>query len=143
MLSLRPTILLFTLILLVAVVFVAADDINTTPPSEEDDNSSSEETVEDSNESRRKRSLETSLETNNKGEEGKMTGRAGIPGLPDPATILKIAQILQALGEKIVPILVEGNSAASLVAEKVGKDYKFVKNFKKELDSLTDELKPK
>ncbi|XP_012158604.1 antennal-specific protein OS-C isoform X2 [Ceratitis capitata] len=107
MLSLRPTILLFTLILLVEVVFVAADDINTTPPSEEDDNSSSEETVEDSNESRRKRSLETSLETNNKGEEGKMTGRAGIPGLPDPATILKIAQILQALGEKIVPILVE------------------------------------
>lgn len=33
--------------------------------------------------------------------------RAGIPGLPDPATIIKIAQLFQSVGEQIVPILLE------------------------------------
>ncbi|XP_054081128.1 uncharacterized protein LOC105217949 isoform X1 [Zeugodacus cucurbitae] len=137
MLLLRQNGLWFGLILLLSIVLVDAEYDNTPQPSEED-NSSSEATIEDSNESRRKRSLEaTSVDNNNKVGDGKLMPRAGIPGLPDPMTILKVAEILQALGEKVVPILVEGNSVANLVAERLDKDYAFLKDLKKEIDALT------
>lgn len=110
---------------------------NAPQPSEED-NSSSEATIEDSNESRSKRSLEaTNVDNNSKDGDGKLMARAGIPGLPDPMTILKVAEILQSLGEKIVPIIVEGNSVANLVAERLDKNYAFLKDIKTEIDSLT------
>lgn len=67
---------------------------------DDDDDSSSEETVEDSAEAGRRRKRDIS--GNSIG-----TGRAGIPGLPDPATIIKIAQLFQSVGEQIVPILLE------------------------------------
>lgn len=79
----------------------------------------------------------TSVDNNNKSGDGKLIARAGIPGLPDPTTILKVAEILQALGEKVVPILVEGNSVANLVAERLDKNYAFLKDLKTEIDSLT------
>ncbi|XP_054725142.1 antennal-specific protein OS-C [Anastrepha obliqua] len=102
------SLVLLGLILSLMAFLITAEADNAAPPSEEDDNSSSEETVEDSNESRPKRSLEaTSGENTNKGGDGKLAGKAGIPGLPDPTTILKIVEILQTLGEKVVPILVE------------------------------------
>lgn len=67
---------------------------------DDDDDSSSEETVEDSPETGRRRKRDVS--SNSIG-----AGRAGIPGLPDPATIIKIAQLFQSVGEQIVPILLE------------------------------------
>ncbi|XP_036229798.1 uncharacterized protein Os-C [Bactrocera oleae] len=107
MVLLRQNIVWLSLILLLLPFHVAANYDNTPQPSEED-NSSSEATIEDSNESRSKRSLEaTNVDNNNKDGDGKLMTRAGIPGLPDPMTILKVAEILQALGEKIVPIIVE------------------------------------
>ncbi|KAH8278971.1 hypothetical protein KR018_011820, partial [Drosophila ironensis] len=79
---------------------------------DDDDDSSSEETVEDSGESsRRRRDLNP---------DNTLSARAGIPGLPDPATIIKVAELFQSLGEQIVPILidailpsVEGGAAAA------------------------------
>ncbi|XP_015047494.2 antennal-specific protein OS-C isoform X2 [Drosophila yakuba] len=65
----------------------------------DDDDSSSEETVEDSEESRRRR---REVNTDNT-----PSARAVIPGLPDPATIIKIAELFQSVGEQVVPILVE------------------------------------
>ncbi|XP_017081811.2 antennal-specific protein OS-C isoform X1 [Drosophila eugracilis] len=65
----------------------------------DDDDSSSEETVEDSEENRRRR---RELITDNA-----PSARAAIPGLPDPATIIKIAELFQSIGEQVVPILVE------------------------------------
>ncbi|XP_067643724.1 uncharacterized protein plh isoform X2 [Eurosta solidaginis] len=110
--------------------------------SEEQPKSSSDETVEDMNETRRKRSVELSSGENYKKDiEGNSIEKAGIPGLPDPTTILKIAEILKTLGEKVVPILVEGNSVASLVTERVDKDYVFLKDFKKQIDNFTGEFK--
>ncbi|KAH8417198.1 hypothetical protein KR222_006290, partial [Zaprionus bogoriensis] len=66
----------------------------------DDDDSSSEETVEDSDEAGRRR---RDVSANNSAG----GGRAGIPGLPDPATIIKIAELFQSVGEQIVPILLE------------------------------------
>lgn len=74
------------------------NDGNNNEEDGDDDDSSSEETVEDSVEpGRRKRDVSSSIGG----------GRAGIPGLPDPATIIKIAQLFQSVGEQIVPILLE------------------------------------
>ncbi|XP_036337084.1 uncharacterized protein LOC118747191 isoform X2 [Rhagoletis pomonella] len=107
MLYLRRNILLLSLILSL-VVFLDTAKGNEASELSKEDKSSSEETSEDSNEYRRKRSLEvTSGENNNNDDERKLMGRAGIPGLPDPTTILKIVEILQTLGKKVVPILVE------------------------------------
>ncbi|XP_017476273.1 PREDICTED: uncharacterized protein LOC108366382 isoform X2 [Rhagoletis zephyria] len=107
MLYLRRNILLLSLILSL-VVFLDTAKGNEASELSKEDKSSSEETSEDSNEYRRKRSLEvTSGENNNNDGERKLMGRAGIPGLPDPTTILKIVEILQTLGKKVVPILVE------------------------------------
>ncbi|KAH8244660.1 hypothetical protein KR026_008006, partial [Drosophila bipectinata] len=66
---------------------------------DDDDDSSSEETVEDSGENRRRR-----REVNT---DSTLSARAGIPGLPDPATIIKVAELFQSIGEQIVPILVD------------------------------------
>ncbi|XP_011203909.2 uncharacterized protein LOC105226632 isoform X1 [Bactrocera dorsalis] len=137
----RQNIVWLSLVTLLIAFHVEADYDNTPQPSEED-NSSSEATIEDSNESRNKRSIEaTNVDNNNKGGDGKSMARAGIPGLPDPTTILKVAEILQALGEKVVPILVEGNSVANLVAERLDKNYAFLKDLKSEIDSLTYQTK--
>ncbi|XP_050337963.1 uncharacterized protein LOC126766781 isoform X1 [Bactrocera neohumeralis] len=137
----RQNIVWFSLMTLLIAFHVAAEYDNTPQPSEED-NSSSEATIEDSNESRNKRSIEaTNVDNNSKGGDGKSMARAGIPGLPDPATILKVAEILQALGEKVVPILVEGNSVANLVAERLDKNYAFLKDLKSQIDSLTYQTK--
>ncbi|KAH8383255.1 hypothetical protein KR009_007602 [Drosophila setifemur] len=65
----------------------------------DDDDSSSEETVEDSGENRRRR---REVNTDNT-----LSARAGIPGLPDPATIIKIAEVFQSVGAQIVPILLD------------------------------------
>lgn len=65
----------------------------------DDDDSSSEETVEDSGETRRRR---REVDSDNP-----PSARAGIPGLPDPATIIKIAELFQSVGEQIVPILLQ------------------------------------
>ncbi|XP_017021412.1 antennal-specific protein OS-C isoform X1 [Drosophila kikkawai] len=65
----------------------------------DDDDSSSEETVEDSEETRRRR---REVDSDNL-----PSARAGIPGLPDPATIIKIAELFQSVGEQVVPILLQ------------------------------------
>ncbi|KAH8247477.1 hypothetical protein KR038_005002 [Drosophila bunnanda] len=66
----------------------------------DDDDSSSEETVEDSEETRRRRRREVDLDN-------PPSARAGIPGLPDPATIIKIAELFQSIGEQVVPVLLQ------------------------------------
>ncbi|XP_030374647.1 antennal-specific protein OS-C [Scaptodrosophila lebanonensis] len=99
----------------------------------EEDDSSSEETVEDSDEppSRRRRSAETST-----------SSRAGIPGLPDPSTIIKIAELFQSVGEKIVPIILEAVLPANdLAGERISRDLMILKNYKQNLQStISNEL---
>lgn len=83
---------------IVTLIIKKGNDGNNNEEDGDDDDSSSEETVEDSVEpGRRKRDVSSSIGG----------GRAGIPGLPDPATTIKIAQLFQSVGEQIVPILLE------------------------------------
>ncbi|KAM8703609.1 hypothetical protein ACLKA7_008262 [Drosophila subpalustris] len=104
----------------------------------DDDNSSSEETVEDSDERRRRRDIRDISSNNPVG------GRAGIPGLPDPATIIKIAQLFQSVGEQIVPILLEAVlPVADPTVDRFARDLQLLKNAKRslELDSDEEQLK--
>lgn len=101
----------------------------------DDDDSSSEETVEDSDERRRRR---RDISTNNSG------GRAGIPGLPDPATIIKIAQLFQSVGEQIVPILLEAVlPVGDPTGDRFTRDLQLLKNTKRSLELYSDELQSK
>lgn len=101
---------------------------------DDDDDSSSEETVEDSDESRGRR---------RRRDASPMTERAGIPGLPDPATIIKLAQLFQSVGEQIVPILLEAVLPSSDPAgERRARDLQLLKNFKRTLEVYSDELQP-
>ncbi|XP_034486561.1 antennal-specific protein OS-C isoform X2 [Drosophila innubila] len=102
----------------------------------DDDDSSSEETVEDSDERRRRR-RDTS--TNNS-----IGGRASIPGLPDPATIIKIAQLFQSVGEQIVPILLEAVlPVGDPTGDRFTRDLQLLKNAKRSLELYSDELQSK
>ncbi|KAH8293407.1 hypothetical protein KR054_000200 [Drosophila jambulina] len=91
----------------------------------DDDDSSSEETVEDSEETRRRR-REVDLDNT-------PSGRAAIPGLPDPATIIKIAELFQSVGEQVVPILLQailpGSEAA---ADRFARSVNFLENLEAE-----------
>ncbi|XP_023179013.1 antennal-specific protein OS-C [Drosophila hydei] len=97
----------------------------------EDDDSSSEETVEDSNEGRRRR------------RRREASDRAGIPGLPDPATIIKIAQLFQSVGEQIVPIILEALLPVNdATGERTVRDLQFLTNLKRPLEPDSLELQP-
>lgn len=115
---------------------------------EEEDDSSSEETVEDSNESgnRRRRSAEMMgqpVPKSHEAEEDMKPSRA-IPGLPDPAMILKIAEILTTVGQEILPVLVQGNSAVdSLVDTHLDGEMKIIRNIKNQIDAIAKNLKRK
>ncbi|KAH8311450.1 hypothetical protein KR044_006442 [Drosophila immigrans] len=102
----------------------------------DDDDSSSEETVEDSDEGRRRR---RDVSDNNS-----FGGRAGIPGLPDPATIIKIAQLFQTVGEQIVPILLEAVlPGGDATGDRFTRDLQVLKNAKRSLELYSDELQSK
>ncbi|XP_034116895.2 antennal-specific protein OS-C [Drosophila sulfurigaster albostrigata] len=102
----------------------------------DDDDSSSEETVEDSEERRRRR---RDVSANNS-----VGGRAGIPGLPDPATIIKIAQLFQSVGEQIVPILLEAVlPGGEATGDRFTRDLQLLKNAKRSLELYSDELQSK
>lgn len=64
-----------------------------------------------------------------------------IPGLPDPAAILKLAEVLRSAGQEILPIFVQGNSAGDFVVQRLDKDVKFVKDMKNEIDTIRKKLK--
>ncbi|EDV94804.1 antennal-specific protein OS-C [Drosophila grimshawi] len=100
---------------------------------DDDDDSSSEETVEDSEEAQRRR--------RDAGANNSMGERAGIPGLPDPATIIKIAQLFQSVGEQIVPILLEavlpGSDPAGVRSVR---DLPLLKNLRRTFEMYSDEL---
>ncbi|EDW59708.1 antennal-specific protein OS-C [Drosophila virilis] len=101
---------------------------------DDDDDSSSEETVEDSDEGRGRR---------RRRDASQMAERAGIPGLPDPATIIKLAQLFQSVGEQIVPILLEAVLPSSDPSgERRARDLQLLKNFKRTLEVYSDELQP-
>ncbi|XP_037953991.1 antennal-specific protein OS-C isoform X2 [Teleopsis dalmanni] len=105
---LKYNIIFLSVLLLLLAHYNLAEDIATPTGNsdEEDDDSSSEETVEDSNESRKKRSImDSDVSANIDSNEN--VARVSIPGIPDPATIIKVVEILQAVGEKIIPALVE------------------------------------
>ncbi|XP_068156639.1 antennal-specific protein OS-C isoform X1 [Drosophila tropicalis] len=95
---------------------------------EDDDDSSSEETVEDSAEDPQRRRRDTAQ-------------RASIPGLPDPATIIKVAELFQSIGEQIVPILLEailpGTDAAG---DRIARNVELLKSFKRSLEVYSSEL---
>lgn len=114
---------------------------------EEEDDSSSEETVEDSNESgnrRRRRSAEMMGQPVPKSQEEDMKPSRAIPGLPDPAMILKIAEILTTVGQEILPVLVQGNSAVdSLVDTHLDGEMKIIRNIKNQIDAIAKNLKRK
>nr|XP_016925076.1 antennal-specific protein OS-C isoform X1 [Drosophila suzukii] len=98
----------------------------------DDDDSSSEETVEDSEENRRRR---REVNTDNT-----PLGRAAIPGLPDPATIIKIAELFQSVGEQIVPILVEAIlPSVDEAGDRFARSLQFLKNFGPGLESFATE----
>ncbi|XP_016925076.3 antennal-specific protein OS-C isoform X1 [Drosophila suzukii] len=98
----------------------------------DDDDSSSEETVEDSEENRRRR---REVNTDNT-----PLGRAAIPGLPDPATIIKIAELFQSVGEQIVPILVEAIlPSVDEGGDRFARSLQFLKNFGPGLESFATE----
>ncbi|XP_037808104.1 uncharacterized protein LOC119601330 isoform X1 [Lucilia sericata] len=158
-LHLKRTLIIFATLMVIMQITKGQDE----PPaeSEEEDDSSSEETVEDSNEARkrRRRSVETSVEGADVSE-GEPAAAAPafpgipglpelpalppIPGLPDPQTIMQIAEILTSVGQQVLPILVSGNSGVSnLVTNRVERDRKFLKDFKTEIDVLTETLKKK
>nr|NP_001163543.1 Os-C, isoform B [Drosophila melanogaster]ACZ94840.1 Os-C, isoform B [Drosophila melanogaster] len=87
----------------------------------DDDDSSSEETVEDSEESRRRR---REVNTDNT-----PSARAVIPGLPDPATIIKIAELFQSVGEQVVPILLEAIlPSVDAAGDRFARSVQFLKN---------------
>ncbi|TDG46658.1 hypothetical protein AWZ03_006970 [Drosophila navojoa] len=97
---------------------------------DEDDDSSSEETVEDSNEGRRRRRREANE-------------RAVIPGLPDPATIIKFAQLFQSVGEQIVPIILEALLPVNdATAERTVRDLQFMSKPQRTLELNSEELLP-
>ncbi|KAH8351128.1 hypothetical protein KR084_005911 [Drosophila pseudotakahashii] len=98
----------------------------------DDDDSSSEETVEDSEENRRRR---REVNTDNT-----PLARAVIPGLPDPATIIKIAELFQSVGEQIVPILVEAVlPSVDEAGDRFARSLQFLKNISPGLDSFATE----
>ncbi|XP_017002478.2 antennal-specific protein OS-C isoform X1 [Drosophila takahashii] len=98
----------------------------------DDDDSSSEETVEDSEENRRRR---REVNTDNT-----PLARAVIPGLPDPATIIKIAELFQSVGEQIVPILVEAVlPSVDEAGDRFARSLQFLKNFSPGLESFATE----
>ncbi|KAH8241210.1 hypothetical protein KR032_002511 [Drosophila birchii] len=87
----------------------------------DDDDSSSEETVEDSEETRRRR-REVDLDNF-------PSARAGIPGLPDPATIIKIAELFQSVGEQVIPILLQAVLPGSeATGERFARSVNFMEN---------------
>ncbi|XP_017056859.1 antennal-specific protein OS-C isoform X1 [Drosophila ficusphila] len=87
----------------------------------DDDDSSSEETVEDSEENRRRR---REVNTDNT-----PLARAGIPGLPDPAVIIKFAELFQSVGEQVVPILLEAIlPSVDEAGERFARSLNFLKN---------------
>ncbi|KNC32894.1 hypothetical protein FF38_06976 [Lucilia cuprina] len=151
---LKRTLIIFAILMVIMQITKGQDE----PPaeSEEEDDSSSEETVEDSNEARkrRRRSVETSVEGADVSEVEpaaaapafpgipglpELPALPPIPGLPDPQTIMQIAEILTSVGQQVLPILVSGNSGVSnLVTNRVQRDRKFLKDFKNEIDSLTE-----
>lgn len=97
---------------------------------DDDDDSSSEETVEDSNEGRRRRRREANE-------------RAAIPGLPDPATIIKIAQLFQSVGEQIVPIILEALLPVNdATAERTVRDLELMTKPQRTLELNSEELQP-
>ncbi|XP_034660974.1 antennal-specific protein OS-C isoform X1 [Drosophila subobscura] len=100
----------------------------------DDDDSSSEETVEDSEEAgRRRREV---------GTDNELLPRAGIPGLPDPATIIKIAEIIQSVGQQIVPILLEAIlPSTDAVGDRIARSLHLLNNFKSSFDGVPDEMK--
>ncbi|XP_017119532.1 antennal-specific protein OS-C isoform X1 [Drosophila elegans] len=98
----------------------------------DDDDSSSEETVEDSDENRRRR---REVDADNT-----PSARAGIPGLPDPATIIKIAELFQSVGEQVVPILLEAIlPSVDEVGDRFARSLHFLKNFNPGLDAFATE----
>ncbi|XP_016976266.1 antennal-specific protein OS-C isoform X1 [Drosophila rhopaloa] len=98
----------------------------------DDDDSSSEETVEDSDENRRRR---RDVSTDNT-----PSSRAGIPGLPDPATIIKIAELFQSVGEQIVPILLEAVlPSVDEAGDRFARSLHFLKNFSPGLEAFATE----
>ncbi|XP_061387602.1 antennal-specific protein OS-C-like [Musca vetustissima] len=110
---------------------------------EEEDDSSSEETVEDSNESGNRRRRRRSMEVMGQPIPESQEARA-LPGLPDPAMILKIAEILTTVGQEILPVLVQGNTAVdSLVDNYVENEMKIVKNIKNQIDAIAKNLNRK
>ncbi|XP_059219443.1 antennal-specific protein OS-C isoform X2 [Stomoxys calcitrans] len=110
---LKRNLWIFTILLLVIQLAKCQDEKPQESEEEEEDDSSSEETVEDSNESgnqrrrRRRRSADLSEELNSKSIETEAKPNFAIPGLPDPSTILKIAEILTRVGQEVLPTLVE------------------------------------
>ncbi|ALC46968.1 Os-C [Drosophila busckii] len=93
----------------------------------DEEDSSSEETVEDSDETRRRRRDATNPLTG--------AGRAGIPGLPDPATIIKIAELFQTVGEQIIPILLDAVlPTGDATGNRFSRDLEFLKNIKRSME---------
>ncbi|XP_061387604.1 antennal-specific protein OS-C-like [Musca vetustissima] len=144
---LKRNLTIFVLLFIVVQFVKCQDD---TPPEseEEEDDSSSEETVEDSNESgnrrRRRRSMEVMGQPVPKSQEVDTKPARAIPGLPDPAMILKIAEILTTVGQEILPVLVQGNTAVdSLVDNHVENEMKIVKNIKNQIDAIAKNLNRK
>ncbi|XP_033245063.1 antennal-specific protein OS-C isoform X1 [Drosophila miranda] len=100
----------------------------------DDDDSSSEETVEDSEETARRR--------REVGTDDALLPRAGIPGLPDPATIIKIVELFQSVGQQIVPILLEAVlPSPDAVGDRIARSLQFLNNFKSSLDGFSEERK--
>ncbi|XP_023036193.1 antennal-specific protein OS-C isoform X1 [Drosophila willistoni] len=114
--------------LITVVELGSADEVIVKPKGDDDEDSSSEETVEDSAEDPQRRRRDTAQ-------------RASIPGLPDPATIIKIAELFQSVGEQIVPILLEailpGTDAAG---DRIARNVELLKSFKRSLEVYSTEL---
>ncbi|XP_075145301.1 os-C isoform X2 [Haematobia irritans] len=101
---------LWILMVLVLIVNRAmGQDDGQAESEEEDDDSSSEETVEDSNESgnqRRRRSPDLS-DFESKSVETIPQPNFAIPGLPDPSTFIKLAEMVSRLGQEVLPQVLE------------------------------------
>ncbi|XP_073819372.1 os-C isoform X2 [Musca autumnalis] len=107
---LKRSLAILAMLFIVVQLVKCQDNIPQESEDEEDD-SSSEETVEDSNESANRRRIRRSAEMLGQpvpqSQEVDAKPNRAIPGLPDPAMILKIAEILTTVGQEILPVLVQ------------------------------------
>uniref|UniRef100_A0A1I8Q6A3 Uncharacterized protein n=1 Tax=Stomoxys calcitrans TaxID=35570 RepID=A0A1I8Q6A3_STOCA len=138
---LKRNLWIFTTLLLVIQLAKCQDEKPQESEEEEEDDSSSEETVEDSNESgnqrrrRRRRSADLSEELNSKSIETEAKPNFAIPGLPDPSTILKIAEILTRVGQD--------TGLKTFIENRLQRDLKFMKNLSDEVNTVFKNIRKK